>query len=247
MADVLERWNDSDVLFVEPSAGTGAFLHPLQCAERKVKAVDVDPQSLFVERMDFLTAEEIFDGDHSAIVVLGNPPFGKNACMAVKFFNKAAIYADEISFIVPRTFRKRSLQRRLHPKFHLFKDRDVEPNAFIRLGNPYDVPCAWQVWKRFNQDRLLLKPPSVEHLITYTTPGNADFAMRRVGFYAGRVVTENILSLSVTTHYFISELTEGVVDSLKEINWTDLASQTVGVRSLSKVEIAFKLYEAINA
>ena len=247
VAEVISRWHNPDVLFVEPSAGTGAFLNPLLDAGRKVKAVDLDPRSLFVERMDFLQSNSIFDGDHSAVVVIGNPPFGKNACAAVRFFNQAAVHADEIAFIVPRTFRKISLQKRLHANFHLSADSDVEPDAFVRFGEPYDVPCAWQVWARHKEDRAIPCPPSVDHLIDYTTPCAADFAMRRVGFYAGRIVTDNITSLSKTTHYFMRELTRGVIEALRRIDWVELAAQTAGVRSLSKTEIAFKLGEVHRA
>jgi len=33
--EVAKRWSDPDVLFVEPSAGTGAFVKPLLLAGRK--------------------------------------------------------------------------------------------------------------------------------------------------------------------------------------------------------------------
>ncbi len=243
VAKVMERWNDPDVLFVEPSAGTGAFLHPLIEAGRKVRAVDIDPQAPDIARLDFLQSKGVFDGDHPAIVVIGNPPFGKNACTAVRFFNQAAVHADEIAFIVPRTFRKMSIQKRLHTHFHLSDDSDVERYAFLRAGGPHDVPCAWQIWTRHSVARAIPSPPSVSHLLDYTAPRMANFAMRRVGFYAGRVMTENILSLSQTTHYFMREMADGVIDVLRHINWSGLTAQTVGVRSLSKTEIAFKLHE----
>lgn len=246
VSDVLSRWCDSNVLFVEPSAGTGSFLFPLLDAGKNVKAFDIDPKSSIIERCDYLQSNEKPQGEYSSLVVIGNPPFGKNACMAVRFFNHAAIYADEIAFIVPRTFRKISLQKRLHPKFHLHSDCDVEQNAFLREGESYNVPCAWQVWTRHTENRDIPCPPSVDHLINYTTPTYADFAMRRVGFYAGRVITNDLRSLSRTTHYFIREIAKGIIERLRNISWTELAAQTAGVRSLSKTEIAFKLGEIVN-
>lgn len=244
IAEMLSRWPDQGVLFVEPSAGAGAFLNPLRNAGRRVRAVDIDPQAPDIRRMDFLQAGSVFDGEHSAIVVVGNPPFGKNASTAVRFFNRAASHADEIAFIVPRTFRKISLQRRLHSHFHLSEDSDVERLAFLRSANPHHVPCAWQIWTRQAAERFVPLPPPVDHLIDYTTPLFANFAMRRVGFYAGRIKTGNLMSLSQTTHYFMREMAEGVINTLRYIDWTELASQTAGVRSLSKTEIAFKLGES---
>ncbi len=239
--EISDRWDNPDVLFVEPSAGNGAFLHPLREAGRKVRAMDVVPQARGIESGNFLADHGIFAGDHSATVVIGNPPFGRNACTAVRFFNHAAAHADEIAFIVPRTFRKLSVERRLDRSFHLYEDRDVGRFAFVLDGSPHDVPCAWQIWTRKTVERKMREPPPVDHLITYTTPGHACFAMRRVGFHAGRVVTGDLQDLSRTTHYFMQEMAVGVIEALRRANWVDLASQTAGVRSLSKAEIAFRL------
>ena len=68
--------------------------------------------------------------------------------------------------------------------------------------------------------------------------------MRRVGFHAGRIVTEGIRSLSPSTHYFISERTQGAMQALRGMDWTETASRTAGPRSLSKTEIAFGLHQA---
>lgn len=244
---ISERWNDPGVLFVEPSAGNGAFLRPLKDAGRTVRAIDLAPQTSGIQQGDFLADHRIFAGDHPRIVVIGNPPFGKNACNAVRFFNHAAVRADEIAFIVPRTFRKLSVQRRLHANFHLSFDWDVDRFAFLLNGEPHDVPCAWQVWTRKPVEREMPEPPHVDHLIAYTSPSQASFAMRRVGFYAGRVITTDLQALSLTTHYFMKELAEGVIEALQSVNWTELARQTAGVRSLSKTEIAFKLNEIFHA
>jgi len=236
------RWPSPDVLFVEPSAGTGAFVRPLLDMSRKVRAVDINPQCRgVVKKGDFLMPHRLFAGEHSGIVVIGNPPFGKNASTAVRFFNCAARHSDEIAFIVPRTFRKLSLQNRLNPYFHLSDDEDVPDNAFIKDGKPHDVPCAWQVWTRRPVKRAVPQPPDISHMVQFTSPAEADFAMRRVGFYAGRITTKNIMSLSETTHYFMRERQGGVLNTLRQISWLEVAAQTAGVRSLSKTEIAYKL------
>lgn len=240
---ILRRWKGADVLFIEPSAGTGAFIEPLVHAKRKFRAIDIEPKSRLVQRMDFLESPLIFQGKHEAIVVIGNPPFGKNSSIAIKFFNHAANYADEIAFILPRTFRKESVQSKLHPSFHLTHDEDVCNNAFLYDGQEYDVPCCWQIWQRTKNRRLPNTVPSVDHLIEFTTPENADFAMRRVGFYAGRVKTKDIRSLSSTTHYFLKEKAKGVRQVLSDIDWVSITSQTAGTRSLSKKELAKKLTE----
>jgi len=159
----------------------------------------------------------------------------------------AARYADEIAFILPRTFRKTGLHRRLHPQFHLTDDMDVGRNSFMRFGNVHDVPCVWQIWTRKTVERPDPPVPDVSHLMKYVTPETADFAIRRVGYYAGRVVTSGVCHLSRTTHYFVREMVDGVIDVLRDVDWSDIVSRTVGVRSLSKTEIAFMLERMYHA
>ncbi|WP_369177913.1 SAM-dependent methyltransferase [Candidatus Thiodubiliella endoseptemdiera] len=237
------RYNDKDVLFIEPSAGTGSFVTPLLQLNKEVRAIDVEPKHDKVIRGDFLKdSHRIFDGNYSKKIVIGNPPFGKNSSLAVKFFNVSAEYADEIAFIVPRTFRKISVQNRLNRNFHITEDVTLPDNAFIFDGKSYDVPCAWQIWTRDNKIRPLIKAPKIEHIMDFLPSAeNADFAIRRVGYYAGRVIFKDIQKLSKTTHYFIKEKTKGIRKILAEIDWVDITSQTAGVRSLSKTELAFKI------
>ncbi|MDE2673936.1 MAG: hypothetical protein OXH65_02380 [Paracoccaceae bacterium] len=244
--EVLSRWRGKDVLFIEPSAGTGSFSNPLMQSGFDVRAIDIEPRADNIGKVDYLNSHDLFKTDHSSIVVLGNPPFGKNSSTAVRFFNHSALYANEIAFILPRTFRKMSIQNRLHEKFHLVSDDDVENGAFLLNGNAYDVPCAWQIWERKQTNREILQIPSVNHLFMYTDKENASFAMRRVGFYAGRVIERGIKNLSQSTHYFMKDLKSDVIKVLRSINWTDITKQTAGVRSLSKGEIAYRLSEVYD-
>ena len=57
-------------------------------------------------------------------LVVGNPPFGKISSIAIKFFNKSAEYADCIAFIIPRTFKRVSVQNKLNLNFHLMYNED---------------------------------------------------------------------------------------------------------------------------
>ena len=193
---VTDRWPDA--LFIEPSAGTGAFVKALK--GYRVRAIDIEPRHPRIRRGNYLHTHSLSDPD--PIVVIGNPPFGKNASMAVKFFNHAAQYAEAIAFIVPRTFRKLSLQARLDPHYHLIHDEDVPRLAFRYNGERYDVPCAWQIWIWSEDIRPFETVPDTQHLFRYTTPERANCAIRRVGYHAGRVTTTRLDDLSLSTHYF---------------------------------------------
>ena len=231
--------------FVEPAAGHGAFVHPLRQAGKPVIALDLFPQGEDIRQGDFLR-DNLWPAD-GKIAVVGNPPFGKNSSLAVKFFNRAAERADLIAFILPRTFRKHSIHRRLNPYFVLQVDEDVPDYAFVKDSKPYDVPCAWQVWEYQMQRRPEVATPEVSHIIRYVTdPRDSDFAMRRVGFYAGQVKTPpewDLQTLSPSAHYFLQSVRPDAQELLRDIDWRAVCQATAGSRSLSKHEIAVKLAE----
>jgi hypothetical protein len=101
-------------LIVEPSAGNGSFLD--QISGNKI-GIDISPESNNIKKMDFFhyTPPE----NSGKILVIGNPPFGKCSSLAVKFFNHAGNWCDVIAFIVPRTFKRVSIQNRLNLNFKL--------------------------------------------------------------------------------------------------------------------------------
>ena len=100
---------------IEPSAGNGSFL--TQLPEPKI-GIDISPEHEDIIQQDFLT----YYPTHENILVIGNPPFGKVSSLAIKFFNHAAQWAHVIAFIIPRTFRKTSVQNKLNSQFHLVYD-----------------------------------------------------------------------------------------------------------------------------
>lgn len=239
---VLNRPLPGNVLFVEPSAGYGAFVQPLKKLGYRVLAVDVDPKCAGIQQGDFLTGD--FIPPNQNVVVIGNPPFGHASSMAIKFFNKAAERAKIIAFIVPRTFRKSSVQGRINPFFHLQLDEDIPKNAFIKEGRPHDVPCAFQIWARQPHKRKPIDMPDISHLMLFTTPDKAHFGLRRVGGRAGQVLAGTNHTSSTT--YFIRGVKPGIRKVLEGLDWSDIREQTAGVRSVSKREIALKLLETVN-
>ena len=163
-----------ECFFIEPSAGAGNF-YRLLSGKNKI-GLDIAPRCDGIVRGDFLTWDFRPPSGFSRerIVVVGNPPFGRRARMAVDFFNRAAEFADTIAFIVPMQFRKYSAQSKLHASFKLVRDRALPPNAFYREnGRDFDANCAFQIWTRLETslaNRRILKPPPIAH---------PDFEMRQ--------------------------------------------------------------------
>ena len=130
--------------WIEPSAGTGVFLKGLPVDFDKV-GIDLEPAGPHILEGDFL---EWAPTSSKKRIVFGNPPFGRQGCLAKAFIKHAATVADVIAFILPRSFVKPSMSRAFPLAFHCDWSEDVAKDAFEVNGTAYDVPCVFQIWTK---------------------------------------------------------------------------------------------------
>jgi len=229
--------NAAEYLWIEPSAGDGAFLHTIPTDFRKI-GIDIDPHADDIIRQDYLAWSP--PKISQKIIVFGNPPFGRQSSLAKSFIARSCQFADIIAFILPKSFTKPSMYRAFAPQYHLIHSADLEKKSFLLNKEPYDVPCVFQIWKKMpaprNED-----PPIVEIGFKYVKfDQDYDIAFRRVGGLAGKCYKKNATEFSVQSHYFIqfAEYAKPVLDTIIDgINLHVFPSNTVGPRSLSKSEI----------
>ena len=220
---------------LEPSAGTGSFYNLLD-PQRRI-GLDLEPKASDIVQTDFF---EWVPPKDKRIMAIGNPPFGKNAALAVKFFNRAAEFCDVIAFVIPRTFRKSSIINRLNPQFHMIYDETVPDHSFVYEGNTYNVPCAAQIWQRQEQAREKINTLKVEQVRDWfeiVDPANSDFAIQRVGGRAGLIRTENYKTFSPLSHYFIKSHNNQVLPIFQQINFDTVKFNTAGNPSVSPSEL----------
>ena len=225
---------------IEPSAGTGAFLRMLPLGS---VGYDLDPKASKIVQGDFLVMPLPAD---EALLVIGNPPFGKNASMAIRFFNHAAAAASVIAFIVPLTFQKVSVQNRLDFSFYLLDEMPVPKDAFIFEGERKHVPAVFQIWVRQSSPRQKLTLPTSHPDFEFLPAGQANkanFAIQRVGANAGMV--HRNFNLSSSSHYFI-KATSAVEAIMRELDLASIARRTSGNPSLSKGELVESYAKAIS-
>lgn len=154
--------------------------------------------------------------------------------MAVRFFNHAGSQASVIAMILPRTFRKASVENRLDRKFHLIHEEIVPRDAFVFRSKPFDIPAVFQIWER-RPDLRELQHVAIHHPdFAFTKAHQADFGIQRVGARAGRVHRD--LALSPSSHHFIRGDVEQI---MKQLDFAKVALNVAGNPSLSKSEIVF--------
>lgn len=223
-------------IVLEPSAGTGSFYNLLD--NRRI-GLDLDPKCKGVIKTNF------FDYDwtelkNKKILTIGNPPFGKNASLANKFFNHSARFSDTIAFLLPRTFRKASMINRLDNSFHLIHDETVPDNSFIFENKSYDVWCTAQIWQRKNKKREKIKIYSLtdaDAFFKIVDPLKADFAIQRVGGRAGLIRKKDFNTYSPLSHYFIKSKHPKTLDIFESCDFELVKYDTAGNPSVSPNEL----------
>ena len=217
--------------FIEPSAGEGAFSFNF----KGIQSYDLAPRFNGCHKQDFLSKDFL---PELGAVFVGNPPFGKNSSLALKFLNKCCeSEAMAVCFILPKTFKKRFFQERVNLSYSVLYEEDVPKNSFLLDGDPYDVPCVFQIWRPCKREQF-----DIENIWFEEVPkSEAEFCVRRVGGKAGTILEG--LNHSESSTYFLKELCHGVKEKIKSLEGVlkEESQNTAGVRSISKKEICYFL------
>lgn len=219
---------------IEPSAGSGSFSKQIPGSI----AIDLQPEDASIIKADFLKWKPE-SGIKEKTLVIGNPPFGQQCSLAIKFIKHAATFASTIAFILPKSFKKESVQSKIPSDFHLVSETEIPDNSFTLKGVDYSVPCVFQIWKQEIYHRNRIKAPNLPNDISWTRDTKiANIAVRRVGVYAGKAFSD-LSDKSVQSHYFLivpENKKENVLNVLNNTTW--LHNNTTGPRSISKKEFA---------
>lgn len=150
LVDVIPSLSSSTPI-VEPSAGSGSFIHALITSGfDNIIAFDIAPSTDEIRRQDFLSTSSN-DCSHASVFV-GNPPFGERSFMAKRFIMHCIdLGADIIAFILPNTFNKITLQKVFPAEWRLVSATRLDKNSFhMPDGNAYGVPTSFMIWTKRN-------------------------------------------------------------------------------------------------
>lgn len=225
---------------IEPSAGNGSFINGIKSLFKHYKFYDLEPENDEIVKQDYLNFDynTLIIKPNSKIHIIGNPPFGRQSSLAIKFIKKSCEYCDSISFILPKSFKKNSLKKYYPLNFHLVYEYDLPKNSFIVDKKEYDVPCVFQIWIKKDIERTLPKTYTPNKYNFVKKSDNHDISFRRVGVNAGDIDRET-QNKSIQSHYFIkfdTELTDELFYKLKNIVYNS-KNDTCGPRSISKQEL----------
>jgi predicted RNA methylase len=235
----------SDRLLIEPAGGSGSFIDAARSfGVSEILSVDTHPLHEAVKKADFLK----WSPRVTAAVTLSNPPFGRNNALAVPFFNHAAGFSDYIAFLVPRSWRKWSVQNRLDLNFQLLTDDDVEVNYVDAAGLPLSsqsrLRTCFQIWQRQDTPR---EKVLIEDLgfVSRAPAATADLAITTFGYGCGRVHRE-FEPVPNTTRVFLKVNDPRVYQVIDNLQFDRFSKHTAYTEALSMQELNYLLNLALT-
>jgi hypothetical protein len=237
--------NDFDI-HLEPSAGSGSFFNIMD--ETKKIGLDIEPKTKGIHKMDFF---DYTPQQHKTYLVIGNPPFGKVSSLAVKFFNKSAEFANCIAFIIPRTFKRVSIQNKLNLNFELIYNEDL-PITPCCFTPKMTAKCCFQVWvktetkrqkviyDKTHKDFKFLKHGPNDKNNQPTPPKDGDFVIKAYGANCGEIIDTKLEVLRPKSwHWLKSNIdTELLKNRFRQLDYS-MSKDTVRQDSLGQQELIF--------
>lgn len=225
----LKSFVPQDSLFIEPSAGGGAFYR--QLPENKI-GYDLAPTC------DGVLESSWFDVSvPEGSVIIGNPPFGTRNALT-KAFIKHSLNAHTIAFVLPKSYKKVTTQSVFPPEWKLSFEWELPEYSFLLAGEDYHVPCVFQIWQKesLTDMRESSKIQIKTEDFTFVSKQEGDwfcFGASPSKIVEKRLVTEN------NRGYYVKEVKQGVKERFLEIPWKQYANSSVsgGVAWFSKQEI----------
>lgn len=202
-----------DLTFVEPSVGDGAF-YDLLPTDRRV-GIDIDPKRKTFIDADFLSWEPA--ERRKPIAIIGNPPFGYRAWLALAFINHAAKFSEYVGFILPMAFQS---DGKGSPKFRVngmkLISTEFLPEGSFNYpdGSTAKINALWQVWKKGENTHPIAKTcdkwidlftvdQRKERLCGHERMHQADFFLQRTYYNSPPKLVKNFSQVKYVCGYGI--------------------------------------------
>jgi len=252
-------------LFIEPSAGGGAFIEAIG-SDDEIIGFDVLPEHPSVRQHDFRSSSLLdrltVEQRSRDLVGIGNPPFGKKASLAIPFLNTSLELFGLVGFIVPVQFRKWSVQSKINPNAKLIVDDILDERSFEFRGKDYAVRCSFQVWSLGHSEMPDLRigsKPKTKHedfdMWQFNRTNKAekffdyewDFAVPRQGYqdYSFKADTAADCDLKKQWIFFKAK-SKAILARLLALDFDGLSKKNTGMPGFGKADVVLEYEDTLR-
>ena len=158
---------------IDPSAGAGAFFSAVP--HRRKIGLDISPEHPQVRQADWLEFQ--VSPRRKAVLVVGNPPFGRYHKLSSQFIRRAMSFGNvrTVAFVLPNVYRKHTRQRIIPADWRVASVADLGENAFTIGGEDYHIPASFFVFDRSPGRDLRAAAPARPETRDFRFGGRGDF------------------------------------------------------------------------
>ena len=235
----------SSRVFIEPAGGTGSFINAaIEVGIKDIISYDIEPHHPKVKAGDFLLQHI----DAVNAITVTNPPFGRNNSLSIPFFNHSAKTSEYIVFVVPRSWRKWTVQNKLDRRFELIRDDDLTIN-YVDVNGEHgyknnNLRTCIQYWKRSDTNLRPIYAVEDMGIITKCKFDEADVSLTIFGYGCGTVKTDFPRKPN-TTQMFLKLNHPMALEALQSVDFSKFFNHTAYTEALSIVEINFLLNQYV--
>lgn len=217
--------------WVEPSAGNGVFLQEGMVKE----AFDIFPENTNIQQANWFDVEISYEYG-----LIGNPPFGKRNSLSKDFIRKAVEDKNckAIAFVLPSVYNKHTLQKVFPSSWSLVYSENLEDNSFTFEGNPYKIPCVFQIWELNGNIDLRAVERKTFSNKDFTICSKEDADLFVFGAAPRKVIYPSEVNNNNRGYYLKSHAltSEELRDKIIKVDWKGNSSANGGVAWLTKTE-----------
>ena len=235
----------SSRVFIEPAGGTGSFINAaIEVGIKDIVSYDIEPHHPKVKAGDFLLQHI----DAVNAITVTNPPFGRNNSLSIPFFNHSAKTSEYIVFVVPRSWRKWTVQNKLDRRFELIRDDDLTIN-YVDVNGEHgyknnNLRTCIQYWKRSDTNLRPIYAVEDMGIITKCKFDEADVSLTIFGYGCGTVKTDFPRKPN-TTQMFLKLNHPMALEALQSVDFSKFFNHTAYTEALSIVEINYLLNQYV--
>jgi len=258
---------------LEPCGGTGEFIEGFRrigIKDKNILSYDIDPKHELVCKANYLEVEF----RRTDLISITNPPYGRASSLAKKFFQHASDHCEYICYLVPKSWRKWSVQNSLDNNFHLISDIEMPKNCFYRPDSEGEskkdvLNTVFQIWKKDNRQRRKIKIPD-NGLVQKIKPTTKEVQVKRgdtisiqkrpdkvtganfeiivFGHSCGkcREIDPLMEYEAKTTTMYLNIDRQDVKEAIKSIDFSKHFNNVAYVQALSLQEINYELNQYFN-